>query len=302
MAQQTNYVAASEYSSLGIPTATDDQVSQASNIVDAYIERPEGLLYAADANGTPLYMVRKEVQSTRTLTSALAQGANITASMTAGPLLQSGTSVVLNRAGSTAEICKIQSVTNANTVVLAFVTNAHLLSETVEFGLAIDEQITLPINRTYATVRKGPIARLVSVQGRVTYSRRGNWERNAAMQDFGVLATISAFAGAPVWQDVYVPDSNIDVSTGNIWCPIGLLMIPYTEVKISYIAGYETQGLPKQIKQATANILRAINESPASATVKTFKAGATQMERFLDSVIDAETRALLSSYTARQYG
>ena len=303
MPLQLNYVLPADYAALGIPNATDAQVSQASNIVDAYIGCPEGLLYTPDANGAPLCMTRQVPTATRTLTATLSPGLLVTAYLTSGPLLQSGTAVVLNRVGgATAEVCKITTVTDALTVVLASVTNAHAIGETADFGLTIDELTTLPTARAYATVRKGPIAKLISAQGRVTYSRRGNWERNAAMQDFGMLATISAFAGAPIWQDIYVPDSNIDVATGNVWCPIGLLMIPYTEVKLSYIAGFVGTGLPSQIKQATANILRAIEESPASASVKTFKAGAAQMERFLDTVIDSETRALLSSYIARNYG
>jgi hypothetical protein len=235
------------------------------------------------------------------MSSILSAGAAMQISVTGGPILSAGTSIVLNRGQANAEICKISAV-NGLTLTLASVAHAHAIGETAETGLAIEESTKLAKNRNYVVLRRNPIARLVSIQGRITYSRRGDFEQSASMQNFSMVAAMSAFGGAPVWQDVIVPDSNIDVQSGNIWCPIGIAMVPYNEVKLSYIAGYTQALLPPAVKQATANILRATAESPASASIKTFKAGDTQMERFLTTIVDADTRQLLAPYESRRYG
>jgi len=302
MPTQTNYIASADYAAYGVPNATTVQVDQASNIVDAALGRTEGLLYATSTAGAPLYMLRKPAETSRTISANVNPGALVQVSITSGAILQQGTSLVLNKLGTTAEVCKIQQVIDANTVVLAFVANAHISGETAETGLTVEETVKLAKNRNFVVIRRNPIVKLVSVIGRVTYARRGDLAHQATMQDFSMIAAISAFGGAPIWQDVQVPDSSIDVQNGNIWCPIGLAMIPYNEVKLSYIAGYTYASLPMQIKQATANVMQAIAESPASAAIKTFKAGDTQMERFLSTIIDDETRALLSPFEVRRYG
>ena len=122
------------------------------------------------------------------------------------------------------------------------------------------------------------------------------------MQEYAMLQAASAFGGAPAWQDVQVGSNDIDKNTNQVWFPVGLLMVPYSEIRISYLAGFSAAGLPYQVKQATANVVNAIAESPASPNIKSFKAGDSQMTRFLDNVIAADTQNLLAPYMARNYG
>ena len=298
---QTDYLAATEYALFGLPiSTTDNQITAASNIVDAYLQRTEGLLYTADANGNPLYMTRKAPESSRTLVGGIAPGAQVPVVLTGGPVVTVGDPVVINRAGITAEVCKVETVQDNNHVTLLSVANNHNAGETVEGGMCIEETLTLPKNRSLATVSKGPIASVISVLGRISYTRRG--DSMLQMQEYAMLQAASAFGGAPAWQDVQITANDIDKHTNQIWCPVGILMVPYSEIRVSYLAGFSVAGLPYQVKQAVANVVVAIAESPASPNIKSYKAGDSQMTRFLDNVIAADTQKLLAPYMARNYG
>lgn len=303
MALQLNYLAAAEYTKFGLPsTTTDDLVSEASNVIDAYLQRAEGLLWTPDANGAPLCMTRKAPDSARVLAGAIAPGLLVPATLTDGAIIQLGDVLVLNRGAlnaHVAEAVKVDSVVDNTHVILTSVAGLHSIGETAETGLTITETVLLPKNRNVASVTKGPIAKLCASYGRISYGRRG--DSTAQMQDYALFQASSAFGGAPLWQFMDVKQSDIDINTNQIWCPVGILMIPYSEVKFSYIAGFQASALPYQVKQATANVVGAIVEAPASANVKSFKAGETQMLRFIDSIIDGDTRSLLAAYTARNY-
>src|ERR1700735_1998667 len=75
----TAYLQPGEYAAYGIPGGTDAQVASASLIVNAYLKRPEGLLWSADANGMPAWMT----------------GLNPTLSYTAPAPITAGTNVVV---------------------------------------------------------------------------------------------------------------------------------------------------------------------------------------------------------------
>ena len=298
---QLDYLATAEYATFGLPASTtDNQVSVASNIIDAYLQRTEGLLYTADASGNPLFMTRKAPESSRTLVAGILAGAQIQIVLTGGPIVTVGDALVLNRAGTSAEVCKVESIQDNNHVTLLSVANAHLANETVEGGMCIEETLSLPKNRSIATVSKGPIASVLSVLGRISYTRRG--DSMLQMQEYAMLQAASAFGGAPAWQDVQISSNDVDKRTNQVWFPVGILMVPYSEIRISYLAGFSVPGLPYQVKQATANVVAAIAESPASPNIKSFKAGDSQMTRFLDNVIAADTQNLLAPYMARNYG
>jgi len=245
-------------------------------------------------------MTRQQPLASRTLVGAIAAGDLVPAVLTGGPVLTIGDPLVLNRTGNTAEICKVESIQDSTHVILLKVANNHAANETVESGLLIEQTVRLPKNRSIATVSKGPIASVFSMMGRISYSRRG--DPPGLMQEYAMLQATTAFGGAPSWQDIVVQPSDIEKNTNQIWCPIGILMVPYSEVKVAYIGGYIAAALPFQVKQACANVIIAIGESPASPNMKSFKAGDTQMTRFLDSVIDNDTRTLLAPYVSKLYG
>ncbi len=52
------YLEAADYANFGVPTTVSNAlVQEASTIIDGFLERPEGLLYAVDGSGNPASMV-----------------------------------------------------------------------------------------------------------------------------------------------------------------------------------------------------------------------------------------------------
>lgn len=297
-----NYIDPSEYAAFGIGSISADKIDNACMVVDAYLSRPAGLLYTADTSGLPLYMTRKATEGSFTLRADIAAGTNVAAQISPGPILSVGSALVLDKGTPNfAETVYVKQIVDSTHVVFASVSNAHAQGATLESGLLVEETMNVPKGRYFVTLPCGPIRRLVSLVGRVSYSRRGDSQGVLSPQTYGLLTSVSQFGGAPIWQIIEVTNSDIDLEKNQVWTPMGLLMTPYTQVRVAYVAGFTYASLPFGVKRATATIARAINESPAGASVSVFKAGEVQMERFLASVIDDDTRMMLSPYKASLY-
>jgi hypothetical protein len=297
-----NYLDPSEYSAFGLPNMSLDKIDNACAVVDAYLSRPEGIAYTADANGYPLFMTRKLPESSFKLTAAISAGTNVPASISNGALLSVGSALVLDKATSAiAETTYVTQIIDANHVILSRIEHAHAINGTLEDGLTVDVAMRVAKGRAYVTLPSGPIRRLISAVGRVSYPRRGDSLSAISPQANGLLATVSSFGGAPTWQIINVANNDIDLEKNQIWTPMGFLMSPYSEVRMSYIAGYPSDNIPMGIKRAVANIAKAVDESPAGASVSKFRAGDVQMERFVDSIIDEDLRMMLAPFRASIY-
>lgn len=69
------------------------------------------------------------------------------------------------------------------------------------------------------------------------------------------------------------------------------------DAEITYLAGWLYTALPSSIKQACANIITTMANVPElNGNIQTVKAGDTQVTRFKDTVLDADTKAMLSPY------
>ena len=97
----------------GIPTgATAAHVVMASGLIDEYLRRPEGLVWAPDYSGRPGWMVGMTPIATFNSTGGILAGANVVVPVTnmfkTTTLL--GEVVVLDRTGASPEICTVTAV------------------------------------------------------------------------------------------------------------------------------------------------------------------------------------------------
>lgn len=297
----STYLQSGEYATYGVPSADASDVLQASMVIDSYLDRNEGLVWAADSQGMPCDMAAVEPSLSLTLAASIAPGQNVVVPF-AGPIgaLQTGDVVVLDRATlGSKEACVIAAVAGAQ-VTLASVINAHSSGATADLGLVIDEQKYMPSARPITFVSRTPVVRIVSGIGRYAYGRRGD-ATNYMVEEFNLLASISHFGGPPAWERFDPLVTDFDASTGQMWIPAGLLMAYYSEVRIRYVAGYAQANLPSQIKQACANIVASLQSSPLRGNMKSMKAGDSAIERFGPSVMDAETKVMLDSFRSRAF-
>ena len=303
------YLQGADLTAFGVPTATEAQIQQASSQIDAYLQRREGLLWAPDGNGSPCYMLGMPPSLTLTLSAAITPGKNVQATLSGPALgLQAGSVLIADAATpAITEALVIQTINGAQ-VTFQAVQFAHAAGAVLGAGQTITEQRTMPPDRPLTMLAKTPVMAVLSGVGRYGYMRRGN-DAVGSIDTYNLLAVMSKFGGPPAWEPFTPQASSIDPQTGQLWIPAGVLLAYYTEVRVSYIAGWAYANLPYEIKQACANI---INNQAAlqgiAGTVQKAQTGAGAITRFAgvggmqpSAAIDTDTAALLSPYKARMF-
>jgi hypothetical protein len=294
------YLQPEEYANYGIPDGTAQQVSSASLIVNSYLKRPEGLIWSPDANGMPAWMTGLNPNISYSAPSAINPGANVEVTI---PNAQFGFQtvgevVILDRANpSLAEACVVLSTTGS-TLTLQSVQFAHAANATMDFGLTIMEEKALPYNRPITRTSRTPVARVIAGFGRYGYGRRG--QQSAGIEFIPTLLPIvQGFGGPPLWVPFDVTALDVNMNTGEMWVPSGLLLAYFSDVRLRYVAGWSAATLPTDIKQATANIVRGQIDTPFSANLKIIKAGDAMMQRFGPESLDDDIKAMLEPYQTR---
>jgi hypothetical protein len=106
---------------------------------------------------------------------------------------------------------------------------------------------------------------------------------------------IAPFGGPPQWVDLDTNQVEFNATTGEIWLPAGIFGVPYSEVELTYTAGF-TQ-VPEAVKLACAQIIRNMESHPA-ANVSAAQFDRLQLEYFAGSLLDEDTRRLLAPFVA----
>lgn len=111
-----------------------------------------------------------------------------------------------------------------------------------------------------------------------------------------VLGVQQSWPGVPNWQALtqfsYVEGEGLWVQGLNLG----------TQLQVTYLAGWPYANLPARIKQACANIVGTISAYPdLSGNIQSVKAGDSAVTRFKDTVLDADTKRMLSPY-CRAFG
>lgn len=302
---QSSYLASGEYTSYGLSASTTAaQVAVASGIIDAYLMRPEGLVWSPDAAGAPGWMASLDPKFTLTLAADVAPGANVTVTVTSAGFANSikpGEVLILDRSNANAaEAVVVTSVTGAS-MVLEQISFAHSAGAKLDAGMVIVEERVLPHGRPKGRVAHWPVARLFSGVGRYGYGRRSQGSSGMPVDEYNLMATMSAFGGPPLWELMTISAVGIEPE-GDFWIPAGRLLAYYTRVKLWHVCGWPVGSVPTAIKLACANIINtngAMTGIPAG--LKTAKAGDTSLTRFAASQMDDDTRAMLERYKVRQF-
>ncbi len=112
----------------------------------------------------------------------------------------------------------------------------------------------------------------------------------------GTLAEMVApFGGPPPWETLDAAKIDYNARTGEMWLPSGIFGIPYTEVEMTYHAGFTEP--PEAVKLACAQIIRNIESHPA-APVRNAQLDRLQLEYFAGSLVDEDVRRLLAPFVA----
>lgn len=300
-------VGSADYETYGVPLAGGAHVMRASLLIDHYLRRPEGLVYGTDANGQPAYMVSKAPSLVASYNGVISPGLSVAVPLPGYVGSPSGDNdsligevVILDRTlSNVCEACIVQRIANG-VVTLTNVQFAHTgttLPITLEFGLCVDEEMSMPSQRSVTRLAEWPIAKLQSGIGRYGYARRTD-QGLGYFYDMNLLTTLSAFGGPPTWTPFFTPASSMNPQTGELWVPAGTLLSYYTDIKMRYVAGWSYSTLPSQIKVACGVIVDAMATAPMGPQIRRFNAGKLQIERFADTVLDGDIKSMLRPYMA----
>lgn len=304
------YLQSADYAAFGLSSPTSAQIQQASILIDAYLLRPEGMVYTPDSTGQPCYMAALSTELSFTAVAGFGPGNGIQVAVN-GPvqMLQVGDCVVLDRANSSlVEAVQVTSITG-NVLTLgttaANVPNgvmfAHSAGCTFETGLLITENRCMPKQRSEISLARAPVARIVGGTGRYGYGRRGD-QGAQNVDDFNLLAAMTKFGGPPAWE-VWPANTSagIDSQTGKVWVPAGIMLAYYSEVKIRYVAGFQYSNLPSEIKLACAQVVTAMQSNPVLGNVKDYKAGDTAIQFFTATLLSDDIKSMLQPWRVRGF-
>jgi hypothetical protein len=302
----SNYLANVSSADYGLPTSLPAGfASQASGIIDSYLNRPEGVIYTTDANGFPCYMVNATPSMTYTLTGAILPGKLVSATVSPTIIIPDfiGQVWIIDRLTNPAnvEAVVVQATTGNNGVTFHNVQFSHAADASIEAGMVISEDRNMPNRRSIARFSRLPMVNVLSLLGRYAYGRRSD-QVGGLYQDMNLLATIQTFGGPPEWIPVPIHQVSWSNSTAEIWVPAGQLLAYYSDARINYIAGWTTP--PDPIIRATASVAAAIltdGQGLGSGNIKMIGAGSARLTKFTPSMISRDISALIDPFKAREF-
>jgi hypothetical protein len=302
----SNYLASVSSADYGLPTKLQAGLAaHASQIIDSYLNRPEGVLYVTDANGFPCYMTNATPETTFTLTGAIAAGQLVTATVSPAIIRPDiiGEVMILDRLTnpSNVEAVRVDATVGNNQVTFHNVQFPHGADASAETGMVISEDRNMPNKRSIARYSRTPLINVLSLLGRYAYGRRSD-QTGGYFSEMNLLASIQVFGGPPEWIPVPIEQASWSNSTAEIWVPAGLLLAYYSDVRIKYIAGWTTP--PDPIIRATAAVAAAMladGQGLGSGNLKMIGAGSGRLTKFSASMISADIAKQIDFAKAREF-
>nr|WP_199065103.1 hypothetical protein [Chromobacterium sp. ASV5] len=293
----SGYVQLNEAAELGAAAGvTQAHLDAATMQANAWMKRPEGLIYEVDAAGNPVAMAALTPRATFT-TTPLTPGQNVQATLS-GPvaMLQIGDVLVADRGTANAEALTVSSI-QGQSVTFRRVRVTHDGAQPLLYGLVLTEQRSTSRDRALLRLSRTKIASLLSGVGRYGYPRRGDVPFVDSNTLFALAAT---FGGPPIWELFDPAQAAINAESGQVWVPLGMLMANYSDVRLHYVAGFPG-AVPADVKVAVVKIANQLAFNTAGVSLKSENFGGMQYERFggrLEGggVIDQATAELLQPY------
>lgn len=302
------YIQQADYATYGLPSSTTPaQIAAASTFLDAYLRRPDGLVWQPDATGAPGWMAAKSPSLSFVSAGAIEPGRNVEVTLGVnnstfglGNVLQVGETLIADRGNSEAAEPVVVISLQGNVAILRHVQFGHEAGATFDLGMACKQHRFMPDGRPLTTLAYTPIMRLLSGQGRYGYGRRGDAARYM-VDEFNLLASLTHFGGPPAWESFPLENTGVDPGSGQVWVPAGVMLAYYSEVNLWYVAGWNYASLPDPIKFACAEVVQVTGQLPDMGQVLTYKAGDTSISRAAATVLSDDTRTMIEPYRARLF-
>ncbi len=133
---------------------------------------------------------------------------------------------------------------------------------------------------------------IVSGRGRYTIPRRGEWPFDDLRLDIALM-----FGMPGTWSNIDPISVDFDPTTGELTLPLNLVGLWFSEVDLTYTAGYAA--IPDAVKYACAQVVRNAQATPA-VNVKTGRMDRFRMDYFAPDLLDATVRSMLAPFVAQK--
>lgn len=145
----------------------------------------------------------------------------------------------------------------------------------------------------------GLLSGILAASGRYGYSRQN---MSLAYPDLfafiNPLNLVTMFGGPAPWVAIDVSNMSYDYKNGEVWIPAGLQLQKYSEIWITYTAGYDPTNLPRTLKHVCASIIKNSllkgDGTTGLTSLSMSRAGANAVMGPL--LIDPNLDAMLASY------
>ena len=143
-----------------------------------------------------------------------------------------------------------------------------------------------------------PLVSVDAVRARFGAGDGFGGERTLLGAMFGGVAA-AVFCSPAAWTVVDASLCDVCMSTGEVAMPPNLLGVPYSEVEVTYTAGFAA--VPAAVKVACAQVVKNAQATPG-LNVKSSRMDTLATEYFSDSLLDVQVRELLRPYVAERLG
>ena len=114
------------------------------------------------------------------------------------------------------------------------------------------EELNIPSGRQEVGLSVTPVIQVENVAGRYGFGRRDRIGYANAAYGYNYIFALTS-ASRPAWSEINVNNIEIVHASGIIYLPTTFYFVPWSIVRIRYIAGYIS--IPHRVKCAVANIL-----------------------------------------------
>jgi hypothetical protein len=194
---------------------------------------------------------------------------------------------------------------------LIYVSQKPIVAVSAATVAALMAAATGNINNTYTGVQANVLdnytsrlSGIVGASGRYGYTRN---DRSMAYPDlFSMLNPLNLttiFGGPAPWVAMDSTNADYDPRSGEVWIPAGLQLQRYSEVLISYNAGWNPLQMPAPIKHVCASIVKNLlaKGDATTALLRMSVAGAASYGIGADVIDPILDRMLLPFKTIRAY-
>ena len=147
----------------------------------------------------------------------------------------------------------------------------------------------------------GGLCSIIAISGRFAPTRPSQVPE-MPLNYINPLAIGGLYGGVPLWFALDPTLCDYDPKMGRIMAPSGLYFTQFSEMSVTYTSGFNPFAMPRNIKQACANIVQNMLTKPIpGVTAATYSQAAMSLQ-FSKTYIDDWTCMLLRPYVNTIYG